>query len=117
MDVFEGTPPHCAYMPPKSEWSATATTACTLAVCTAPATGTKPAQVIGPAGIGRLTRGKGTNTRHVHPIGLEERDVAESLLVTELVTPRGHWSSCPPHRHDADDCPNMTYPEERPSTA
>ena len=112
MDVFEGTPPHCAYVPPKSDWSATATTACTLAVCTAPATGAKPAQVIGPAGIGGVTRGKGANTRHIHPIAMEERDLAETLLVTEVFTPQGNWSSYPPHRHDEDDYPNMTYLEE-----
>jgi 5-deoxy-glucuronate isomerase len=112
MDVFEGTPPHCVYVPPRSDWSATATTACTLAVCAAPATGTMPAQVIGPAGIGRVTRGKGANTRHIHPIAMEERDVAECLLVTEVFTPQGNWSSYPPHRHDEDDYPRMTYLEE-----
>ena len=36
MDVFEETPPHAVYVPNGSDWSATATTACTLAVCTAP---------------------------------------------------------------------------------
>ena len=36
MDVFEATPPHAVYVPAGSDWSATATTACTLAVCTAP---------------------------------------------------------------------------------
>ncbi|MCX7645312.1 MAG: 5-deoxy-glucuronate isomerase [Rhodobacteraceae bacterium] len=112
MDVFEGTPPHCVYVPPRSDWSARATTACTLAVCAAPAPGGLPAQVIGPAGIGRVTRGKGANTRHIHPIAMEERDVAQSLLVTEVFTPQGNWSSYPPHRHDEDDYPRMTYLEE-----
>ncbi len=112
MDVFERKAPHCVYVPDGSEWSATATTAATLAVCTAPGRGTHPAQVIGPAGIPLLERGKGTNTRFIHPIAMEERDVAGSLLVTEVYTPAGHWSSYPPHRHDADDWPEMTYLEE-----
>ena len=43
---------------------------------------------------------------------MEDRDVASSLLVTEVFTPSGHWSSYPPHRHDEDDFPNMTYLEE-----
>ena len=43
---------------------------------------------------------------------MEERDVADSLLVTEVFTPSGHWSSYPPHRHDEDDFPRMTYLEE-----
>lgn len=112
MDVFERTPPHCVYVPPKSDWSATATTPCTLAVCSAPGKGEHPAQVIGPAGIGEVIRGKGANTRHIHPIAMEERDVADALLVTEVYTPQGNWSSYPPHRHDEDNYPEMTYLEE-----
>lgn len=112
MDVFEGTPPHALYVPAGSEWTARATTSCTLAACTAPAKPGRPAAVIGPAGIEPLTRGKGANTRHIHPIAMEERDVAQSLLVTEVFTPQGNWSSYPPHRHDEDDFPRMTYLEE-----
>jgi 5-deoxy-glucuronate isomerase len=112
MSVFERIPPHCVYIPGGQSWQAVATTACTLAVCTAPARGNHPAQVIGPEGIGQVTRGKGANTRYIHPIAMEERDVAGSLLVTEVYTPSGHWSSYPPHRHDEDDFPDMTYLEE-----
>jgi 5-deoxy-glucuronate isomerase len=112
MVVFEKTPPHCLYVPGGSQWSAVADTALTLAICTAPAKGSYPARTLGPEGIGQLTRGKGTNTRYIHPIAMEDRDVAGSLLVTEVYTPAGNWSSYPPHRHDEDDFPNMTYLEE-----
>lgn len=112
MDVFERTPPHAVYIPAGSDWSATATTACTLAVCTAPAKPGRPAQVIGPDGIPQETRGTGTNTRYINAIAMEGRDVADSLLVTEVYTPAGNWSSYPPHRHDEDDFPRMTYLEE-----
>ncbi len=43
---------------------------------------------------------------------MEDRDVADSLLVTEVFTPSGNWSSYPPHRHDEDNYPEMTYLEE-----
>jgi 5-deoxy-glucuronate isomerase len=112
MSPFERIPPHCVYVPPHTEWAVTTTTACTLAVCTAPGKAGRQAQVIGPDGIEPLTRGKGANTRYIHPIAMEERDVADSLLVTEVHTPQGHWSSYPPHRHDEDDYPRMTYLEE-----
>lgn len=113
LDVFEKTPPHCLYVPPGADWQAEATTACTLAVCTAPGKGgARPPAVIGPEGIALTDRGKGTNLRHINAIAMEERDVADSLLVTEVFTPAGHWSSYPPHRHDEDDYPNMTYLEE-----
>ena len=48
-------------------------------------------------------RGKGTNTRHINNIAMENEDYADSLLVTEVFTPAGHWSSYPSHRHDEDD--------------
>lgn len=112
MDVFERTPPHCVYIPNQSDWSATATTDLTLAVCTAPGKGGHGAQIIGPGGIDLEERGKGANTRFIHNIGMESRDVADSLLVTEVFTPSGHWSSYPPHRHDQDNFPDMTYLEE-----
>ena len=41
-----------------------------------------------------------------------EDEPAESLLVTEVVTPAGHWSSFPPHKHDVDDPPRETALEE-----
>lgn len=110
--VFEKTPPHCLYVPPGTAWKASATTALTLAVCSAPSKGGRPARIIGPAGIDKVTRGKDANTRFIHPIAMEERDVADSLLVTEVFTPSGNWSSYPPHRHDEDDFPRMTYLEE-----
>ena len=112
MDVFEKTPPHCIYVPAGTEWSAEATMDCTLAVCTAPGKPGREAQAIGPESIALTPRGKGINTRHINAIAMEERDVADSLLVTEVFTPDGHWSSYPPHRHDEDDFPRMTYLEE-----
>ena len=112
MSVFERIPPHCAYIPNASDWAAKATTKCTLAVCTAPGKSGHAAQIIGPAGIALEERGKGANTRYIHNIAMENRDVADSLLVTEVYTPQGNWSSYPPHRHDEDNYPDMTYLEE-----
>ncbi len=112
MNVFERKPPHCVYIPAGSSWTVAATTDCTLGVCTAPAKPGREARVIGPAGITLAERGKGGNTRYIFPIAMEDRDVADSLLVTEVFTPSGHWSSYPPHRHDEDNYPEMTYLEE-----
>ena len=112
MEVFERTPPHCLYLPNGTDWEAVATTDCTLAVCSAPGRGGHEAQRVGPEGIELTPRGKGTNTRYVNNIAMEGRDVADSLLVTEVFTPAGHWSSYPSHRHDEDDFPRMTYLEE-----
>ncbi len=112
MDVFERTPPHAVYVAAGAAWQARATTACTLAVCTAPGRPGRPTRRLGPDGIDLLTRGTGANTRHIHNIAMEDRDVADSLLVTEVFTPQGNWSSYPSHRHDEDDFPRITYLEE-----
>ena len=37
---------------------------------------------------------------------------AHSLLVVEVITPNGNWSSYPPHKHDADDPPSESCLEE-----
>jgi 5-deoxy-glucuronate isomerase len=112
MDVFEKTPPHCLYVPNGQDWAAVATTDCTLAVCAAPGKGGHKAARLGPDGITLTQRGTGANTRFVNNIAMEALDVADSLLVTEVFTPQGNWSSYPSHRHDEDDFPRMTYLEE-----
>ena len=112
MDVFEKTPPHCLYVPNDNRWTATAETDCVIAVCSAPGKGGHSARRIGPDGITLTTRGKGSNTRYVNNIAMEAEDYCDSLLVTEVFTPNGNWSSYPSHRHDVDDYPNITYLEE-----
>lgn len=112
MSVFEKTPPHCLYLPNGTDWTATAQTDCTLAVCSAPGKGGHPARRIGPDGITLTQRGTGTNTRWINNVAMENEDVADSLLVTEVFTPAGHWSSYPSHRHDEDDFPRITLLEE-----
>lgn len=112
MDVFEQSKPTCLYVPNASQWSAKAASKCVLAVCAAPGHSGHPVRLIRPEEIGSETRGRGSNTRHIHPIAMEETDIADSLLVTEVFTPAGNWSSYPPHRHDEDDFPRMTYLEE-----
>ncbi|MDF0598518.1 5-deoxy-glucuronate isomerase [Psychromarinibacter halotolerans] len=112
MNVFEKTPPHSLYVPNGETWQATATTDCVIAVCSAPGTGGHPARRIGPDGIELTQRGKGSNTRHINNIAMEAEDYCDSLLVTEVFTPAGHWSSYPSHRHDEDDYPRITYLEE-----
>lgn len=112
MDVFEKTAPHCLYVPNASDWRADAETECTIAVCSAPGKSGHRARRIGPDGISLTGRGKGANTRHINNIAMEAEDYCDSLLVTEVFTPAGHWSSYPSHRHDEDDFPRITYLEE-----
>ena len=108
--VFEG-PGWSVYVPARSSWTAAAEAHCEIAVCRAPGKGTLPARVIPPDEVVQETRGRGSNVRHVRNI-LPDTGVAESLLVVEVVTPAGHWSSYPPHKHDRDNLPHESQLEE-----
>ncbi|MBV8794614.1 MAG: 5-deoxy-glucuronate isomerase, partial [Hyphomicrobiales bacterium] len=109
--VFDGLP-HSVYVPAKATFSVAAATAVELAVCRAPGRGKLPPRHIGPDAVGLQARGKGTNTRHVRNILAEGDEAAENLLVVEVITPGGNWSSYPPHKHDRDALPQESLLEE-----
>jgi 5-deoxy-glucuronate isomerase len=104
--VFDG-PPTALYVPPGTRWWVEGDGE--VAVCTAPARGSLPVRLLDSPEL--VTRGSGTEERFIANI-LMESEPAESLLVTEVVTPAGHWSSFPPHKHDRDDPPNERALEE-----
>ncbi len=110
MSPFEGKP-WSGYVPAGAAWRVAAETPLELGVCSAPGSGKLPARVIRPDQLGQETRGKGTNTRYVTNI-LPETESAESLLVVEVITPGGHTSSYPPHKHDEDNLPHESLLEE-----
>lgn len=111
MSVFEQIPPYSVYVPNNDCYTVKAETPLELAVCLAPGKGTYPARLIAPEDVGVETRGSGSTQRHIHNI-LPEQKEADSLLVVEVFTPAGHWSSYPPHKHDRDRLPHESYLEE-----
>jgi 5-deoxy-glucuronate isomerase len=110
-NVFEGMP-DAVYAPPGGKLTVVAVSeAAEVALCWAPATrGSSPALLPG-SDVKSVTRGSDRTERTIHNILMEDRP-AESLLVTEVLTPAGNWSSYPPHKHDTDDLPRETYLEE-----
>ncbi|TCP96747.1 5-deoxyglucuronate isomerase [Sphingomonas sp. PP-F2F-A104-K0414] len=108
--VFDG-PPVAMYLPAGCDYTITASTVAEIALCTAPGTTQRSVRVIPPDAMPCEVRGSGTNTRFVRNI-LPEGAEADSLLVVEVVTPGGHWSSYPPHKHDSDSFPEETQLEE-----
>jgi 5-deoxy-glucuronate isomerase len=106
---FEGLP-DAAYLPPGTAWEVDGEAE--VAVCSAPApNGGAGARVLPGEDIEVETRGFGAQERTVVPILMGDRE-AESLLVCEVLTPPGHWSSYPPHKHDRDALPEESYLEE-----
>jgi 5-deoxy-glucuronate isomerase len=45
-------------------------------------------------------RGAGPATRQINNLFTADRSVAHRLIVVEVLTPGGNWSSYPPHKHD-----------------
>jgi 5-deoxy-glucuronate isomerase len=110
-DPWQGRP-HAAYLPPATRFELGATGAgAEVALCWAPAARGTTARLLAPEAIEPETRGYGEMERTIHPILMGEGE-AESLLVTEVQTPAGHWSSYPPHKHDRDALPEESYLEE-----
>ena len=111
--VFEPVSPAAIYLPAGETISVRALRDTELAVCTAPAGDqAHPVRVIDPASMRRSVRGKGSNTRYICDILPHDDPGAAHLLVVEVVTPAGHSSSDPPHKHDSETPPTETQLEE-----
>ena len=57
-------------------------------------------------------RGAGRASREVRNFGVPDVLDADSIIVCEVVTPAGNWSSYPPHKHDEDRPGEETELEE-----
>jgi 5-deoxy-glucuronate isomerase len=97
--VFDDAAPGAVYVPAGGRFSVTAKDAVELAICSAPGGTSHAPRFIEPAEVGVEVRGTGSNVRYVRNI-LPETAPADSLLIVEVITPGGHWSSYPPHKHD-----------------
>lgn len=111
MSVFDDCKPYAVYCPNGTTYEVAALTALEVAECSAPGKGGYGVRLIRPENVKRMDRGTGANRRIIHDILMSSGD-ADSLLITEVFTPSGNWSSYPSHRHDTDDVPNQTYLEE-----
>jgi 5-deoxy-glucuronate isomerase len=104
-NVFAGMP-HALYLPVGTEQVEieALTNACEVAVCGARATRKFPAALIQPSSVEVEIRGGGNATRQINHI-LKPDFPADRLLVVEVYTPSGNWSSYPPHKHDLHNPP------------
>ena len=109
--IFEQTPAVCIYIPFNKSYSVRSEGDAEIAICSAPGHSDRPVKVIQPSDVRRETRGEGTNIRHVNSL-LAGEDNADSLIIFEVYTPAGHWSSYPPHKHDQDMLPTESALEE-----
>lgn len=71
-----------------------------VAVAEAATSRNKPTAYIARDDVPIELRGAGRSTRQVHNFGVPGTLDAEALIVCEVITPAGNWSSHPAHKHD-----------------
>jgi 5-deoxy-glucuronate isomerase len=107
-DPWSGMP-DAVYLPPGSHYLIEGDGE--VAICSAPARDGAKARALSGSIVDVETRGHGAQQRFVRPILMGDQE-ADSLLVCEVITPAGHWSSYPPHKHDRDALPEESFLEE-----
>lgn len=109
--VFVEDAPYALYVTAGDSYSFKALGDVEVSVCKAPGKGTYPSRLIKPESCTVEHRGYGQIQRVAKNI-LPETENADSLLVVEVITKGGNWSSFPSHRHDEDNLPVQSYLEE-----
>jgi 5-deoxy-glucuronate isomerase len=97
-NVFAGLP-HALYLPPYTTFHASTATSCEFAVASVAAGPSFPPRLVTPDQVTVEVRGGGHATRHINNI-MPPGFPCERLVVVEVYTPGGNWSSYPPHKHD-----------------
>jgi 5-deoxy-glucuronate isomerase len=82
-----------------------------VAICGARCERRREPVLVRPGDVEIEVRGAGNATRQINHI-LKPEFPAERLLVVEVFTPAGNWSSYPPHKHDEDRPPGEVVLEE-----
>jgi len=113
LSVFEEKPAYALYLSEDASYQVECTSdGMEIAVASAPTNHRHlPARVIRPEDVSVELRGEGNSQRRVQHI-LDTDQEAERLIVVEVITPAGNWSSFPPHKHDTENPPYEAYLEE-----
>ena len=109
-NVFEGLPT-ALYLPIETKFVIVPETDCEVALCFSRAEEKYAAQLIKPDDVEVEVRGGANATRQINHI-LKPEFPAQRLLIVEVYTPSGNWSSYPPHKHDVHSPPDEVDLEE-----
>jgi 5-deoxy-glucuronate isomerase len=97
-NVFDGLP-YCLYLPTGNSLQFTAETLVEIAECRAPSSAKLAPKLVIPKDVASSLRGGGNASRQILDI-IPPDFPADKLVVIEVYTPGGNWSSYPPHKHD-----------------
>jgi 5-deoxy-glucuronate isomerase len=109
--VFDPDPSPLLLAAPGETVDIAAVERASIAITSAPGGEVRETRLVAPASIRIETRGSGATARTVRHL-LPPEAAAGRLIVVEVLTPGGHWSSYPPHKHDTDDLPREAQLEE-----
>jgi 5-deoxy-glucuronate isomerase len=109
-NVFAGMP-WALYLPRDTGYRVDALGPLDLAICGARCERRREPVLVRPEDVEVEVRGAGNATRQINHI-VKPDFPAERLLVVEVFTPSGNWSSYPPHKHDEDRPPEEVALEE-----
>lgn len=109
-NVFSGMP-SAVYLPISTSFTVKAVRDCDLAFCYCRAEDAHPAALIQPSDVRVEIRGGANATRQINHIITPEFS-SQRLLIVEVYTPSGNWSSYPPHKHDVHNPPGEVDLEE-----
>ncbi len=97
-DVFEGAA-HALYLPRRTEFTITAEEAGEYAVTWVPTDEDHEPWLIKPEDVDISVRGGDNVSRQINDL-LPSNSPVHRLVLVEVYTPSGNWSSYPPHKHD-----------------
>ena len=97
-DVFAGLP-HALYLPPHTSLTVSAVTDCEFAVAWVASEAEHAPVLVTPGDVKVEIRGGDHATRQINQM-MPPGFPCERLVVVEVYTPGGNWSSYPPHKHD-----------------
>ena len=109
--VFEATPAPVLLVEPGRPLEITSLGRASVALCAAPGADVRETRLIEPAMVRVEARGAGQTARTVRHL-LQPEAPAGRLILVEVLTPGGNWSSYPPHKHDTNDPPRECLLEE-----
>lgn len=110
--VFDQKPTDSVYIANRRRVDIESLTRARVALCYAPSDVPRPTKWIKASDNTVERRGQDQNQRVVHNILADSDSTASSLLVVEVFTSEGNWSSYPPHKHDQDNLPHESQLEE-----
>jgi len=102
-DVFDGLP-YTLYLPARTTATIVAETDCEIAECRVPSEAQLEPRLVTPSDVASSLRGGGNVSRQIVDI-ISPTFPADKLMVIEVYTPGGNWSSYPPHKHDTHNPP------------